>query len=182
MPLSPGAIRSWSHRRCHVCREAGDPTARRVGGEAPTCLGSHRGAEEGLETGGTELADRPHAAEVRGQAGAGRGLAGAVWLGAGRAAAGLPLAGAREGGSAWGAPAPEPTRQPQPIPAILPAQHLLCSRAPAAGSSKPLRGRRVWEAPAAPGPCRLHPGSPLSPRGAGSGVFLERFYPSVLEH
>lgn len=36
----------------------------RGGHEAPTCLGSHRGAEEGLETGGTELADRPHAAEA----------------------------------------------------------------------------------------------------------------------
>lgn len=41
------------------------PAARRGGGHAlPTCLGRHRGAEERLETGGAELADRPHAAGV----------------------------------------------------------------------------------------------------------------------
>lgn len=43
----------------------GSPAAQRGGGHAvPTCLGSHRGAEERLETGGAELADRPHAAGV----------------------------------------------------------------------------------------------------------------------
>lgn len=41
------------------------PAARRGGGHAlPTCLGRHRGAQERLETGGAELADRPHAAGV----------------------------------------------------------------------------------------------------------------------
>lgn len=43
----------------------GNPAAQRGGGHAvPTCLGSHRGAEECLETGGAELADCPHAAGV----------------------------------------------------------------------------------------------------------------------
>ena len=69
--------------------EGRGPRGEQTGGhEVPTCLGSHRGAEESLETGGTELADRPHVAEVprrtlpapTGQAGAGRGLAGAVQL------------------------------------------------------------------------------------------------------
>lgn len=34
------------------------------GHAVPTCLGSHRGAQECLETGGAELADCPHAVGV----------------------------------------------------------------------------------------------------------------------
>lgn len=73
----------------------------------------------------------------------------------------------------------EPTRQPQPIPGT-PA----CATVGApAGASKPLRGRGVWELPSSPpGKTACPPAAPLAPRGAGSGVFLEWFYPSVLEH
>jgi len=177
----------------------GNPGEQRGGHEAPTWLGSHRGAEEGLEAGGTELADRPHAAE----AGAGRcrvrrgrrGRAGAGWLGgrrpgararvqgAGRRAGGLPARLEPGKAALAGELQPqEPTRQPQPIPAA-PCLHTSSAPGAPAGGSKPLGGRGVWEVPGSPPvPGRLTPPAPFPPRGASSGVFLEWLYPSVLEH
>ena len=79
----------------------------------------------------------------------------------------------------------EPTQQPQPIPAT-PCLHTspLRSRCSAlAGGSKPLRGQGVWELPSSPpAPGCLPPAAPLPPQRASSGVFLELFYLSVLEH
>lgn len=154
------------------------------GHKAPTCRSGHGGAEEGLEAGGAELADRPHAAQRRLPRGRQRadGHRTAAAAPCSRGCPGCPRSSWSRGRRLWQREAPAAGAH-APAPANpAPCRHggCWCSWAPA-GGSKPLGGRRVGKFPTAPPASGCLPPASPGPWAPDGGVFLERFYPSVLE-
>lgn len=180
--LSARAI--WSQSYGHlVCWGDGDAVVS-TGHKAPTCRGGHGGAEEGLEAGGAELADRPHAAQRRLPRGRQRadGHRTAAAAPCSRGCPGCPRSSWSRGRRLWQREAPAAGAH-APAPANpAPCRHggCWCSWAPA-GGSKPLGGRRVGKFPTAPPASGCLPPASPGPWAPDGGVFLERFYPSVLE-
>lgn len=141
-----GAIWSRSHGPCR-----GDGVAAGSRGHgAPTCLGGHRGAQEGLEAGGAELADRPHGAQTpSGAGGAQRAPCGAAAAPCGRdpgqpEASPLCLEQGKAALAAGGSScrSPRARRSQSPLPARTGARW--GARA-AAGGSKPHGGHGAGE-------------------------------------
>lgn len=92
-----------------------------------------------------------------------------------------------QGSSSGRSPRASPSQSP-PLPACTPARSLPAHQ-PAllpmlrTAAQSHLEDKEFGNSPAAPPPqVACPPAAPLPPRGAGSGVFLEQFYPSVLEH